>query len=66
MKLFRMIIGIILVVASLLKLATICGILHIAWFERATEEPWATYFVPCVLILVGVDLIYNGLRTIEK
>ena len=66
MKLFRIIIGTIFVVASLLKLATLCGIFHIAWLERAAEEPWATYFIPCLLILVGADLIYNGLKDEKK
>ncbi len=66
MKQFRIIIGIILVVASFLKLATLWGIVHISWLERAAEEPWATYFIPCILILVGADLIYNGLKDREK
>ena len=62
----RLFIGIVLVVASLLKLATLWGIFHIEWFERAAEEPWATYGVPCILILVGMDSIYNGLKGIKK
>ena len=58
----RLFIGIILVVASLLKLATLWGIFHITWLERAAEEPWATYLAPIILILVVVDCIYNALK----
>jgi len=58
----RLFIGIILVVASLLKLATLWGLFHITWLERAAEEPWATYLAPCILILVGADCIYNALK----
>ena len=62
----RLFIGIILVVASLLKLATRWGFLHITWLERAAEEPWATYLAPCILILVGADCIYNGAKGVKK
>ena len=58
----RTIIVIILVVASLLKLACLWGIIHWSWLERAAEEPWATYLAPCVLILVGIDLIRQGYK----
>ena len=37
----RTIIGIIFIVASLLKLATLWGILHWHWFETVSEGPWA-------------------------
>ena len=62
MKQFRIIVGIIFVVASLLKLATLWGLFHITWLERAAEEPWATYLAPFILILVGADCIYNALK----
>ena len=62
MKQFRIILGIIFVVASLLKLATLWGLLHITLLERVADEAWATYLAPCILILVGADLIYNGLK----
>lgn len=55
-----------MVVASLLKLATLWGFLHITWLERAAEEPWATYLAPCILILVGADCIYNGAKGVKK
>ena len=48
--------------ASLLKLATLWGLVHINWLERAAEEPWATYFAPTLLILVGISLIHDGIR----
>ena len=38
MKHLRLIIGIIFVVASLLKLATVSGLIHIGWLERVSDE----------------------------
>ena len=48
--------------ASLLKLAAMWNILHWGWFERVAEEPWAKYLAPVVLIIVGLDLIYTGMK----
>ena len=62
MKNFRLLIGIIIVVASLLKLLTLWGVVHISWLERVAEEPWATYGVPLILILVGADLIRQAVK----
>ena len=62
MKYFKLIIGIIFVVASLLKLFTLWGIIHISWFERIADEPWAIYGAPVILIIVGADLIYHGIK----
>lgn len=59
---FRGIIGIILVVASLLKLATMWGIMHISWLENATQEPGVYYFAIAILIFVGLHLIVEGFR----
>ena len=58
----RTIIGIIFIVASLLKLATIWGIIHWSWFANVTESPWATYFYIFVVLYVGVNLIINSYR----
>ena len=58
----KAVIGVILVVASLLKLLTMWNILNISWLDRASEEPWAAYLAPVVLILVGSDIIYNSIR----
>ena len=62
MKNFRLLIGIILVVASLLKLLTLWGVVHISWLERVAEDPWTTYGVPLILILVGTDLIRQAVK----
>ncbi len=59
---FKEIIGINFVVASTLKLLCIWGIIHWSWLERPVSEPWATYFTPLLLILVGSSLIYDGYR----
>ncbi len=62
MKYIQLIIGIIFVVASLLKLLTLWGFLHISWLERISDEPWAVYSAPIILIIVGADLIYQGIK----
>ena len=58
----RKIIGIVFIVASLTKLATIWGIIKWNWFARVSEEPFATYFSICLLIYVGVNLIVESYR----
>lgn len=62
MKHLRLIIGIIFVVASLLKLATVSGLIHISWLERVSDEPWTVYAAPIILIIVGADLIYQSTK----
>ena len=62
----RLIIGIIFVVASLLKLAAMWNILQISWLSRVSEEPWAQYFSIFILIFVGSCLIYDGLKADKK
>ena len=59
----RTIIGIVFVLASLLKLASIWHIIHWAWFERPPQEPWELYFVPVLFILIGINLIYEGIKS---
>ncbi len=59
----RTIIGILFVLASLLKLAGIWHIMHWAWLERPPQDPWELYFVPVIFILVGGNLIYEGLKS---
>ena len=51
----RTIIGIVFIVASLAKLATIWGIIEWSWFAKVSEQPWVTYFCICLLIYVGVS-----------
>ena len=58
----RTVIGIPFVVASLLKLATLWGILHWSWYETMTEGPWAMYFCIFILLYVGVHLIIISYR----
>ena len=58
----RKIIGLLFIVASLVKLATIWGIIKWDWFARVSEERWATYFGICLLIYVGVNLIVESYR----
>ena len=58
----RTIIGIIFIVASLLKMATLWGIIHWSWFESMSEGPWAMYFCIFILLCVGVHLIIDSYR----
>lgn len=58
----RTIIGLVFIVASLTKLATIWGIIEWSWFARVSEEPWVTYFCIGLLISVGVSLIIDSYR----
>ena len=58
----RTIIGVIFVVASLLKLATLWGILHWSWFETISEGRWTMYFCIFILLYVGVHLIIDSYR----
>ena len=57
----RTIIGLVFIVASLTKLATIWGIIEWSWFARVSEEPWVTYFCIGLLIYVGVSLVIDCL-----
>ena len=56
------IIGIIFVVASLLKLAAMWGIVHLSFLKSATEGPASIYFAIFLLMFVGISLIINDLR----
>ena len=58
----RTIIGMIFIVASLLKLATVWGLIHWSWFANITDSPWATYFYIFVVLYVGVNLIVDSYR----
>ena len=51
----RKIIGIIFIVAALLKLADMWGIIHLDW-----AHSWTEYFGPVLLLYIGIELlIYN-------
>ena len=56
----RGITGIILVVASLLKLATMWGIIHLSWLENTTVKPGVYYFPIVIIVFVGMHLIVQG------
>ena len=58
----RTVIGIIFIVAALLKLATLWGILHWRWFETMSEGRWAMYFGIFILLYVGVHLVVDSYR----
>ena len=58
----RTVIGVIFIVAALLKLATLWGILHWRWFETMSEGRWAMYFSIFVLLYVGVHLVIDSYR----
>jgi hypothetical protein len=58
----RSFIGVIFIVAALLKLATLWGILHWSWFETTSEGRWAMYFNISILIYVGVNLVIDSYR----
>jgi hypothetical protein len=59
----RTVIGVIFIVAALLKLATLWGILHWRWFETMSEGRWAMYFSIFVLLYVGVRLVIDSYRS---
>ena len=50
----RTIIGIIFIVAALLKLASMWGILQLDWLW---QHPWTAYFGPLLLLYIGVELV---------
>ena len=65
MKFFKLTIGIIFIVASLLKLFTLWGVVHITWLERVADDPWTIYGAPVILIIVGADLIHQSIRNMK-
>jgi len=58
----RTVIGVIFIVAALLKLATLWGILHWSWFETMSEGRWSMYFSIFILLYVGVHLVVDSYR----
>ena len=48
----RKIVGIIFIVAALLKLADMWGILHLNW-----DHSWTQYFGPLLLLYIGCELV---------
>ena len=56
------IIGILLVVPCLLKLATMWGLFHISWLEGNSMNSLEIYVVLFVMLYVGIWLIVDGFR----
>ena len=55
----RTFIGIVFVVIALLKLANIWNIIQLDWLW---EQPWTEYFVPAILLYIGIELIIYSFR----
>ncbi len=53
----RKIIGLIFVIAALLKLADLCGIIHLDWLWK---QSWTAYFGPLLLLYIGVELVISS------
>jgi predicted membrane protein len=53
----RTIIGIIFIVAALLRLADMWGVVHLNW-----EHSWTEYFGPVLLLYVGIELVIYSFR----
>ena len=58
----RTIIGLVFIVAGLLKLTIIWEFIHWSWFAQVTEQPWVTYFCIFLIICVGAHLIIDSYR----
>ena len=58
----RTIIGIILIVAALMKLATMWDIFHLDWFDWLWQQSWSAYLAPVLLLIVGINLIISSYR----
>ena len=53
----RTYIGFIIVVAALLRLASMWNFIHMEWLWK---QPWTEYIGPALLLYVGTHLIING------
>jgi len=58
----RTIFGIIFIIASLIKLASIWGLIHLSWMESITQQSWTVYLAPVLLIYIGLNLIVESIR----
>ena len=59
----RGIVGILLVIPCLLKLAVMWGFLHLSWFESLSTSPWEVYLAIGVMLYIGFWLIIDGFRS---
>lgn len=62
----KTIFGIIFIVASLIKLATLLHLIHISWLERVSDEPESVYFAPILLIFIGASFIFDDICNKDK
>lgn len=58
----RTLIGIIFIAASLVKLASIWGLIQPDWVESVSQQSWTVYFAPLLLIYIGVMQIIESFK----
>lgn len=56
----RTIIGIIFILAAMMKLVSMWGIFHLDWFDWVWQHPWAEYLAPALLLIIGIKLIVSS------
>ena len=62
----KTIFGIIFIVASLIKLASLLHLIHISWLERVSDDPESVYFAPILLIFIGSSFIIDDICNKNK
>lgn len=62
----KTIFGIIFIVASLIKLASLRHLIHISWLERVSDDPESVYFAPILLIFIGSSFIIDDICNRRK
>ena len=62
----KTIFGIIFIVASLIKLASLLHLIHVSWLERVSDDPDSVYFAPILLIFIGSSFILDDICNKNK
>ena len=62
----KTIFGIIFIVASLIKLASLLHLIHVSWLERVSDDPESVYFAPILLIFIGSSFILDDICNKNK
>ena len=62
----KTIFGIIFIVASLIKLASLLHLIHVSWLERVSDDPDSVYFAPILLIFIGGSFILDDICNKDK
>lgn len=62
----KTIFGIIFIVASLIKLASLLHLIHVSWLERVSDDPDSVYFAPILLIFIGSSFILDDICNKDK